>query len=121
MSYANEIVLDYLRRHADAPFGEQADLAISALNACETVADWQECIDQLGEREVGGYIADNADTAAFHPHESSGAACVYVDAETAVCVDWTDDGFYDVSFMPAADADAAIMALNEMYCDSEEA
>ncbi len=77
--------------------------------------------DSLGDadRAMGNYFSDCPDGAAYHPHESSGAAYCLLDEGTAVLVAWDDSGFWDVTFCSEEVAAREIDARNAEYGEDE--
>jgi hypothetical protein len=72
------------------------------------------------DRTMGTHFSDCPDDAAYHPHESSGAAYCLLNDGSAVLVAWNDSGFWDVIFCSEEVAAREIDARNAEYGGGEE-
>ena len=86
----------YITEAENAPFRDEYVAQEKACAACETTADWQECIDAFGARAVGSFVADWADGAEYHPCESSGLAYLDIGDGNSIVAYWSDDGHWTV-------------------------
>lgn len=81
-----------------------------------------EALDDAGynsSRIVGRHVADNADEAAYHPNESSGAAYVLLEDGFTIFAQWSDAGFWDVDFPTEHNAKMEIEAMNDEYGEED--
>ena len=84
-----------------------------ACQEAKTVAHFDALLEHFEAREIGSHIADYADEAAYHPHESAGLAMVTLE-DGAVIAEWSDAGFWDVSTM---DPTKAKEIIDEAYAE----
>jgi hypothetical protein len=98
-------------------------LICEALEASDPVEAIFQLIKEgaVDEREVGGFIADNADEDWYHPNDSlcEGFAFIAIDDDTALVAAWNNDGFWNVADMSIEEAREEI-AFREAECKDEE-
>jgi hypothetical protein len=92
---------------------EQQDKLEKACQEAKTVAHFDALLEHFEAREIGSHIADWADEAAYHPHESAGLAMVTLE-DGAIVAEWNEQGFWDVSTMDPAKAREI---LDEAYAE----
>jgi hypothetical protein len=98
---------------------QQQDKIEKACQEAKTVAHFDALLEHFEAREIGSHIADNADDAAYHPHESAGLAMVTLE-DGAIIAEWNAQGFWDVSTMPEEEALKLIAEVNEEWGQEEE-
>ncbi len=85
------------------------------VQAADTVADWADAIDLLGERAVGNYVAEWAD-AAHHQWRSEGVAYIATSDQGGVVTRWHDDGRVDTYVRPSRrDAEAEVTEAQDAW------
>jgi hypothetical protein len=104
----------------DASLTQEAELQDKALNECESLEDWEACLEAFGSRVVGSYVADNADAYAYHPYECGGIAYCEIEGKDAIVSQWNDQGFYDVSFVDLPTADSWVDERNAEWNTEDE-
>ena len=90
-----------------------------ACAACETTADWQDCIDSFGARVVGSFVADWCDGAEYHPCESSGLAYLDIGDGNSLVAYWPNDGRWTVDIETEARARMAAEDIARDWRDDE--
>jgi hypothetical protein len=93
-------------------------LLASITNQEEAIVAYDSLDD--ADRTMGNHFSDCPDGAAYHPHESSGAAYCLLNDGSAVLVAWSDSGFWDVTFCSEEVAAREIDERNAEYDDGEE-
>ncbi len=90
--------------------------------AIETRSQAQMAFDALEDasRTMGSHVADNADGAAYHPWESSGAAYIELSDGFAIFAEWDDQGFWEIDFPTIKNAEREIEAMNLEWGEEEE-
>jgi hypothetical protein len=98
---------------------EQQDKIEKACQEAKTTAHFDALLEYFEAREIGSHIADWADEAAYHPHESAGLAMVTLEGG-AIVAEWNDQGFWDVSTMSEEQASKIIEEANAEWNQEEE-
>ena len=88
--------------------------------AADTVADWTDAIEMLGERAMGEYVADWADETAYHPRLSEGVAYLATSDQGGVVTRWYDDGRTDTYTCSRRDAEAEVIEALDAWREEEE-
>ncbi len=114
----------YIDTMADprASYAQECEAAENLANALNSADEFALAYDSLEDasRTIGNMVADNADDAAYHPHESSGAAYIVLGDGSAILASWNDSGFWDVESCSEEKAQREIDARNAEYCEGEE-
>lgn len=77
------------------------------------------CLGNFEARDIGGFVEQWADEAAYHNQESSGIAMIKLE-DGAVIAEWSDSGFWDVSTMSEEQASKIIKEANAEWNQEEE-
>jgi hypothetical protein len=102
----------------DSEFFAQEKL-LQAITTQEEASLAYDSLDD-SDRAFGNHFSDCPDGAAYHPHESSGAAYCVLNDGSAVLVAWNDSGFWDVTFCSEEEAAREIDERNAEYSPEEE-
>ena len=91
------------------------DLIAKALEAPNPIEAVFALVDNgdVDMRDVGGFVADNADGSWVHPWASEGFAYLDLGSGIALAAAWDDAGFWDVFETTVAEAEAEIAARDE--------
>ena len=98
---------------------DQQDKIEKACQEAKTMAHFDALLEHFTAREIGSYIAEWAEEAAYHPHESAGYAMITLD-DGAILTQWTDAGFYHTETMSEEEALKIIEEANADWHDEEE-
>ena len=98
---------------------QQQDKIEKACQEAKTMAHFDALLEHFSARDIGSHIADSADEAAYHPHESAGYAMTTLE-DGAILAQWNDSGFWYVSTMPEAEASKYIEEANSEWNEEEE-
>jgi hypothetical protein len=97
----------------------QQDAIEKACQEAKTMAHFDALLEHFEAREIGSHIADWADEAAYHPHESAGYAMVTLE-DGAILAQWNDSGFWRVETMNEALATKYVEEANAEWNQEEE-
>jgi len=88
------------------------DLIAKALEAPNPIEEVFALIEaeEIETRDLGGFIADNADGSWLHPWASEGFAYIALGGGAALAAAWDDAGFWDVWETTEEEAEAEIAA-----------
>lgn len=98
---------------------DQADKIEKACQEAKTTAHFDALLEHFTAREIGSHIAEWAEEAAYHPHESAGYAMFTLE-DGAILTQWTDAGFYYTETMSEDKASKIIEEANAEWHDDEE-
>jgi hypothetical protein len=98
---------------------EQQDKLEKACQEAKTVAHFDALLEHFKAREIGSHIADWADEAAYHPHESAGLAMVTLE-DGAIVAEWNEQGFWHVSTMDPTKAREILDDAHAVWSEEEE-
>ena len=101
---------------------DEYDMIAKALNASDPLDVLRKLRKKrkVSTRDIGNFIADNADGVWFHPWLPEGFAYIDVGSGRALAASWDEQGFWDVFETTVAEAESEIALLQEEYDDSEE-
>ena len=71
-------------------------------------------------RDVGGFIADNADNSWLHPWLSEGFAYIDMGNNVALAASWDDQGFWEVWETTVKEAEEEIAERETLDAEGEE-
>lgn len=97
---------------------DQQDKIEKACREAKTMAHFDALLEHFPAREIGSHVADNAEKAAYHPHESAGYAMITLD-DGAILTQWTDAGFYYTETMSEDEASKIIEEANAEWHEEE--
>lgn len=105
-----------------ARYAAECEAAENLVNAINSAKEFNLAYDTLddADRTLGNMVADNADGAAYHPRESSGAAYIVLGDGSAILAAWNDSGFWEVESCSEEAARREIDARNAEYGEEEE-
>lgn len=98
---------------------KQADTLAKACQEAKTMAHFDALLEHFTAREIGSHIAEWAEEAAYHPHESAGYAMITLD-DGAILTQWNDAGFHHTETMSEEEALKIIEEANSEWHDDEE-
>ena len=98
---------------------EQQDKIEKACQEAKTVAHFDALLEHFEAREIGSHIADWADEAAYHPHDSAGLAMVTLE-DGAIVAERNEQGFWHVETMSEEQASKIIEEANAEWNQEEE-
>ena len=99
---------------------QQQDKIEKACQEAKTVAHFDALLEHFSDRDIGSHIADCADEAAYHPHESAGYAMLTLE-NGAILAQWDDAGFWHVSTtQDQTEARDVINDANSQWSETEE-
>ena len=98
---------------------QQQDKIEKACQEAKTMAHFDALLEHFSARDIGSHIADWAEEAAYHPHESAGYAMITLE-DGAILAQWNDSGFWYVSTMSADVASKYIEKANFEWNEEEE-
>ena len=96
---------------------DQQDKIETACQEAKTVAHFEALLEHFTAREIGSHIADNAEEAAYHPHESTGYAMITLE-DGAILTHWNDAGFYHTETIGEEEASKIIEEANAAWHDT---
>ena len=101
---------------------DRDELICNALDESDPIKALDALLHQgiVDERDIGAFIADNADEAFYHPHVCEGFAFIAIGNGRAISAAWDGFGFWCVDTMTLAEARAEIEARSAEIEDSEE-
>ena len=97
---------------------EQKDKIEKACQEAKTTAHFDALLEHFSARDIGSHIADWAEEAAYHPHESAGCAMIILE-DGAIITQWTDAGFYYTQTTNQEEATRVIEEANAEWHDEE--
>jgi hypothetical protein len=97
----------------------QCDKIEKACQEAKTMAHFDALLEHFEARQIGSHIADWADEAAYHPHESAGLAMVTIE-DGAIVAEWNEQGFWHVETMSEEQASRTIEEANAEWNQEEE-
>ncbi len=105
-----------------AKLADETQAAETMLASIQTRGQAQWAFDALEDasRTMGSHVADNADGAAYHPWESSGAAYIALSDGFAIFAQWDNSGFWEIDFPTIENAEKEIEVMNQEYAEEEE-
>lgn len=100
------------------------ELEEALMHAASTPEQWDTIRNNIADREVGNYIADNGDENTSHPDLCEGIAYMQIGPDSALVAIWDDQGFWDVyqDTLRAAmkEFEARAMEYDDMMEEEEE-
>ena len=97
---------------------QQAAALEKACQEAKTTKHFDALLEHFSARDIGSHIADWAEEAAYHPHESAGFAMIRLH-DGAILTQWNDAGFYHTETMGEDEALKIIEEANAEWCDEE--
>ena len=98
----------------------QQDKIEKACQEAQTTKHFDALLEHFEARDIGSHIADWAEEAAYHPHESAGYAMITLE-DGAILAQWNDDGIWHVSTtQDQNEARDVINDANAQWSDPEE-
>ena len=98
----------------------QQDKIGKACQEAKTTKHFDALIEHFDARDIGSHIADWAEEAAYHPHESAGYAMITLE-DGAILAQWDDAGFWHVSTtQDQNEARDVINDVNAQWSETEE-
>ena len=83
------------------------------------MAHFDALLEHFEARDIGSHIADWADEAAYHPHESAGYAMITLE-DGAILTQWNDAGFYHTETIGEQEAMKIIEEANAEWSEEEK-
>jgi hypothetical protein len=97
----------------------KCDKIEKACQEAKTIAHFDALLEYFEAREIGSHVADWADEAAYHPHESAGLAMVTLE-DGAIVAEWNDQGFWHVETMQSEEEASKIIEEANAEWNQEE-
>ena len=97
---------------------EQQDKIEKACQEAKTTAHFDALLEHFSARDIGSHIADWAEEAAYHPHESAGYAMITLE-DGAIFAEWHDSGHWYADTMSEEEALKYIEEANAEWHDEE--
>jgi hypothetical protein len=98
---------------------QQQDKIEKACQEAKTMAHFDALLEHFEARDIGSHIADWADEAAYHPHESAGYAMITLE-DGAILTQWNDAGFYHTETIGEQEAMKIIEEANAEWSEEEK-
>lgn len=97
---------------------DQADKIEKSCQEAKTRQHFDALLEHFPAREIGSHIADWAEEAAYHPHESAGYAMITLE-DGAILTQWNDAGFHHTETMSEDEASKIIEEANAEWHEEE--
>jgi hypothetical protein len=98
---------------------QQQDKIEKACQEAKTMAHFDALLEHFEARDIGSHVADSADEAAYHPHESAGYAMITLE-DGAILTQWNDAGFWYTETIGEQEALKIIEEANAEWNEEEE-